>query len=214
MALFAFLDESGEYAYHAKSGKYLVYAGVVTAVPELFTPEFCALRYRLTEQGHCLERFHACDDRQSVRDEILKIITASRDYAIHSIVVRKNRVNPSLYKYGVYSIAYRTMLKYLVGGGKVRQIHIIVDTVPDRTQQTALQRALTARADEVMVPPKIPYSINHHSSSAHTLLQVADYCAWAIHRKWQSGDSRSYNLIRSHIKNEFDIYKSGDKDYY
>jgi len=214
MAVFAFFDESGEYTYHPKSGKYLVYAGIVTAIPTLFTHELAALKYRLLEDGECIECFHACEDKQVVRDELFKIITASIDFEIHSIIVRKNRVNPSLRKFGVYSVAYRTMLKYLVGTGKVQRIHIIVDTPPDKTQRTALKNTLRAKADEIMKARGITYSIDHHKSPSHALLQVADYCAWAIQKKWQSNDRRSYDLIRNRIRNEFDIYARGDTDYY
>lgn len=139
MPAFAFLDEAGEYTFHSKSGAYLVYTGVITANPCLFSQEFAALRYELLAQGNSIERFHACEDKQFVRDRVFGILTASNEFAIHSIVVRKNRVNPTLRRFGVYSVAYRTMLKYLVGGQKMDRLHIIVDTVPDRQQQTALR---------------------------------------------------------------------------
>ncbi|HVB54918.1 MAG TPA: DUF3800 domain-containing protein [Candidatus Acidoferrales bacterium] len=212
MAIYAFLDESGEYTFHAKSGAYLVYTGVITAIPTLFSHELAKLKYDLLAEGHCLERFHASEDKQSVRDRVFDVLAPSGDFAIHSIVVRKNRINPSLYKYGVYSVAYRTMLKYFVGDRKLPQTHIIVDTVPDKQQQTALVQTLKSRADDAM--GAIPFSIDHHSSFAHALLQVADYCGWAVYKKWQSGDTRSYDRIRNKIKNEFDLYKNGDMEYY
>jgi hypothetical protein len=212
MPAFAFLDEAGEYTFHAQSGAYLVYTGVITANPTLFSHEFAALKYDLLARGHCIERFHASEDKQFVRDRVFDIIAASEEFVIHSIVVRKNRINPSLYRHGVYSVAYRTMLKYLVGGEKVDRFHIIVDTVPDKQQQTALKTTLKQRAEQAM--GQIPFSIDHHNSSAHALLQAADYCAWATHKKWQSGDVRSYDRLRGRIRNEFDIYARGDRDYY
>jgi hypothetical protein len=212
MPVFAFLDEAGEYTFHAKSGSYLVYTGVITATPTLFGHEFAALKYELLMQGHCIERFHASEDKQFVRDRVFDIMAASNDFVIHSIIVRKNKIHPRLYKHGVYSVAYRTMLKYLVGGGKVDRAHIIVDTVPDKQQQTALKQTLKLRAEEAM--GQIPFSINHHSSAAHSMLQVADYCAWATQKKWQSGDVRSYDSLRGKIRNEFDLYRKGETDYY
>jgi hypothetical protein len=61
---------------------------------------------------------------------------------------------------------------------------------------------------------QIPFSINHHSSAAHSMLQVADYCAWATQKKWQTGDVRSYDSLRGKIRNEFDLYRKGEIDYY
>jgi hypothetical protein len=214
MPLFAFLDESGHYQYTHKDGNYLVFAAVITADPMLFTTEFAALKYELLAQGQCLERFHACEDAQVVRNRIFAYLSESLHYAVHSIIVRKNRVNPVLYKYGVYSIAYRTMLRYLVRGRKIDRLHIIVDTVPDKSQQVALKENLRKKAEEVLIPANIPFTIDHHDSTAHALLQATDYCAWAIYKKWHAKDERSYAQIRTKIRNEFDIYAQGDRVYY
>src|SRR5580700_3820238 len=105
MALFVFLDESGEYTFHAKSGQFLVYTGIVTANPSLLTSEIAALKYALLTEGHCLERFHAAEDRQAVRDRVFDILEPCTDFLIHSIIVRKNRINPVLHKYGIYPLA-------------------------------------------------------------------------------------------------------------
>jgi hypothetical protein len=214
MPLFAFLDESGEYQFGPNQGRYLVYAAVVTATPTLFSNELAQLKYELHAQGTCLERFHACEDQQVVRNRVFGIMAASTDYVIHSIIVRKNRVNPSLYRHGVYSISYKTLLRYLVAFRKLDRACIIVDTVPDQSQQTTLKATLAARAGDILTPRSIPFTIDHHSSTSHVLLQVADYCAWAIYRKWQNGDTRSYIHIQSRIRNEYDIFERGDQDYY
>lgn len=44
--------------------------------------------------------------------------------------------------------------------------------------------------------------------------QAADYCAWAIQRKWESGDSPSYDLIRPKLASEFDVFRVGGSIYY
>jgi hypothetical protein len=45
-------------------------------------------------------------------------------------------------------------------------------------------------------------------------LQVADYCTWAIQRRWERGDTRSYDLIKSKIATEFDAWEIGRKHFY
>ena len=45
-------------------------------------------------------------------------------------------------------------------------------------------------------------------------IQVADYCAWAIQRKWELDDDRSYVLIADHITAEYDLFKGGNEHYY
>jgi Protein of unknown function (DUF3800) len=214
MPCFVFLDESGEYRFDANSGKYLVFTGIVTTTPSLFTSECTALKYALLTEGHCQERFHACEDKQLVRNRVFDFIEASKEFSIHAIIVRKNRMNPALRKYGIYPLAYRTMLRYLSRGILADKFHFIVDTVPDMSQQTAMEKSLRATAEKVFEPTGVPFSIDHHSSRSHALLQVADYCAWAIHKKWQSGDVRSYDRIKSRIRNEFDMFASGLTSYY
>jgi uncharacterized protein DUF3800 len=214
MTFYAFLDEAGEFVFRPTAGSFLVFAGVIAADPLLLSQELTALKYEISSKGQSIERFHACEDKQAIRDRVFAMLSQNKDYVVHSIIVRKNRVNPSLHRYGVYSVAYRTLLKYLVGGGKVSELHIFVDTVPDKKHQGSLTQNLKARATEVLAPKKINYTLHHHSSSSHPLLQVADYCAWAIYRKWHIADLRSYELIRGRIRNEFDIYERGDTDYY
>jgi hypothetical protein len=46
-----------------------------------------------------------------------------------------------------------------------------------------------------------------------TRVQVADSCAWAIERKWERGDSRSFDLIKDRITSENDI-RSDDTEHY
>jgi hypothetical protein len=45
-------------------------------------------------------------------------------------------------------------------------------------------------------------------------LQIADYCCWAIQRKWEAGDVRSYNLIKNKISTEFNLWWRGGTHYY
>jgi hypothetical protein len=52
---------------------------------------------------------------------------------------------------------------------------------------------------------------------ADPCLQVADYCAWAIQRKWESkgkSDVRSYDIIKGKITYEYDLFESGKTNYY
>jgi hypothetical protein len=45
-------------------------------------------------------------------------------------------------------------------------------------------------------------------------LQVADYCTWAIQRKWERDDDRSHLLIAPKLRSEYDVWKSGEVHYY
>ena len=45
-------------------------------------------------------------------------------------------------------------------------------------------------------------------------LQIADYCTWAIQRKWEGNDPRSHVLIADKIRSEFDVWQRGTTYYY
>jgi len=46
------------------------------------------------------------------------------------------------------------------------------------------------------------------------MLQVADYCCWAINRKWKDGEVRPYSKICDAVLTEFDVFDRGRKEYY
>ena len=39
-------------------------------------------------------------------------------------------------------------------------------------------------------------------------------CSWAIYRKWDGQDERSYQLIRAAISSELDFCRTGTTTYY
>jgi hypothetical protein len=41
----------------------------------------------------------------------------------------------------------------------------------------------------------VSFRILHHASRADVNLQVADYCAWALYRKWERDDLRSVRIV-------------------
>ena len=45
-------------------------------------------------------------------------------------------------------------------------------------------------------------------------LQVADYCSWAIFRKWEYADVSWYNSIRDKIRTEFDLFRMEKRHFY
>ena len=50
--------------------------------------------------------------------------------------------------------------------------------------------------------PNLPiFTIQHDISTNNKELQIVDYVAWSIHRKYNAGDSSYYNIIRAKIRN-------------
>lgn len=51
-------------------------------------------------------------------------------------------------------------------------------------------------------------------ADSDTGLQIADYCGWAIYRKWEIADTRSHRLIAPKISSEFDLFSRGSQHHY
>jgi hypothetical protein len=64
------------------------------------------------------------------------------------------------------------------------------------------------------LPKGVRYRIYHHDSKSNFDLQIVDYCNWAVYRKWDRGDEKTYQTIKAVIRSEFDIFQTGTTYYY
>lgn len=73
-----------------------------------------------------------------------------------------------------------------------------------------------AAVDDVVrqVSPCRSHRVAFWPAASDPCLQVADYCTWAIQRRWERNDDRSHTLIRSKIQSEFDVWQRGTTLYY
>jgi len=54
----------------------------------------------------------------------------------------------------------------------------------------------------------------HTFAHQRPIRACTDYCTWAIQRKWERNDSRSYGLIKQRITYEYDLWAHGRRNYY
>lgn len=80
------------------------------------------------------------------------------------------------------------------------RIILITDRLPMKRRRQAVEKAFKTYLRQELGDR--PFSVLHHSSAGHSGLQAADYCTWAVYRKWHSADTRSYALIESLVKTE------------
>ena len=178
--------------------------------------EMMDLRYDLMEEGHDIERFHATSDRQQVRDRVFGVIGKHLgDIEIHSLIVEKAKTHPFLRDMLKF---YPRMLGYLLRYvfSKLRnfeEIIVITDSIPVSKQRKAVEKAVKLTLADVL-PDDVQYRIYHHDSRSNMGIQIADYCTWAIQRKWKEADERSYLLVRDAVRSEFDIFKAGATRFY
>lgn len=216
--LYIYLDESGNFDFSTKGTSYFTLTALTTTRPFAWDAPLMSLKYDEIERGSDAEYFHAAEDKQIVRNRVFAILTTTLNEArLDCIVVEKRKTVPELQ---IGERLYPAMLGHLLKF-VVRQIHIqaggeliiMTDAVPVKARRRGVERAVSETLTR-RLPADVRYRVLHHDSKSCAGLQVADYCNWAIYRKWDRGDTRSYDLISGAVRSEFDIFRRGKRHFY
>jgi hypothetical protein len=224
--LYIFIDESGNFDFSKKGTKFYTFTALMTSEPTRYVDlikntQFDLLGGRLCpgldqiylDQKLC-KHFHASEDKQAVRDVFFDIINRMDSIKVISIVVRKNRTNPSLHEPPkVYSSFLKYLMRYVVRACVFSDLMIFIDGYAASNKKGIFKQAIVSEISAIT--PKIKYRIYHPDSASFCHLQVVDYINWAIYKKWESNDLRSYELIKDKLKSpELDIFVRGNTEYY
>ena len=208
---YIFLDEAGNFDFSANGSRYFALASVSMRRP---FPAFEALdnyKHDCLGAGRNLEHFHCSHDREEVRNGLFNLIAAHLDgKRIDYLVVEKSGIGPALREPIRF---YPEMLGYLLKvvlprelDADTSEVIVITDAIPINKKRKAVEKAVRTTLAG-MLPPGMNYRILHHQSRSHYGLQVADYCCWAVFRKWQRGESVRYDRIKPAVYNEFEILR-------
>lgn len=166
-------------------------------------------KHECLEAGRNLEYFHCSRDREEVRNGLFGLIAAHLDgMRIDCLVVEKPRTAPALRETErFYPEMLGRLLRFVLPrelDTDANEVIVITDVIPINKKRQAVEKAVRTTLAR-MLPPGMNYRVLHHQSRSHYGLQVADYCCWAIFRKWQRGDSARYDRIKPAVCNEFEI---------
>jgi hypothetical protein len=217
--LYIFLDEGGNFDFSPSGTKTFTITAISMTRPFTFCEVFTSLKYDLIEKGLDLEYFHAAEDTQAVRDKVFEIaVRFLPRILIDTVIVDKRKVNPSIRDVDRF---YPQMLRHLLQHvcapdnlAKYAGVIVTTDAIPVKKKRKAIEKAVKTTLSEVMKPAGKTYRVLHHDSKSACSLQLADYCNWAIYRKWERHDVRSYELMKCSMRSEFDIFGSEDTLYY
>lgn len=213
-----FLDEAGDFNFSATGTRFFTLTTITKTRPFTWDAPLISLKYDLIEVGLDIEYFHASEDRQAVRNQVFTIIGNNlTNLRIDSLVIEKRKTGPvlqELEKFYPRMIGY--LIRYVLEPRNLKdyeEVIVITDSVPVSRKREAIEKAVKQTLSR-MLPNGTRYKILHHASKSCTGLQIADYCNWAIFRKWEREDPRSYGLVRTGIRSEFDIFRSGTRYFY
>jgi len=215
--LYFFLDEGGNFDFSPHGTKYFILTAISKERPFYAFKELVDLKYNLVETGCDIEYFHATEDRQETRDRVFEIIRHYIDgIRIDSIIVEKSKTAPALRAEDrFYPEMLGYLLRYIINGYDMRlyrEVIVFTDSIPIVRKKSVIEKAVKITLKKML--PEHRFRIYHHASKSNLDLQIADYCNWAIFRKWERNDPRSFELIKNVVKSEFNIFQMGSINYY
>lgn len=215
---YLFLDEAGNFDFSPTGTQYFVLTSVATRRPFPVHGSLDDYKHDCLEYGLDAEYFHCADDNARVRQRVFDLIAANvGSLRIDCLVVEKSKAEPDLRDdKRFYPEMLGHLLKYVIPrelNGSVDEVIVITDTIPIQKKRKAIEKAIKEALSDKL-PAGIRYRILHHASRSHYGLQVADYCSWAVFRKWQKSETGYYDLIKPAIQSEIDIFCSEARHYY
>jgi hypothetical protein len=212
---YVFADEAGNFDFSLKPGasRYFVLTTVALDNCDIGN-KLLELRRDLAWRGINLDRhFHATTETQAVRDEVFALL-ASESFRVDSTILEKRKAQPHLHaKEYFYQMAWYLHFKFVAPqiaspGDRLLVTAASVGTKRDRADfHWAVERVVR------QVSPTVSYQVAFWPFASDPCLQVADYCSWAIQRKWELSDTRSHVLIAGRISSEYDVWRIGTSYY-
>jgi hypothetical protein len=219
--LHVFGDEAGDLVFKEPGNGISRYfmIGTVTLADCSVGEKFLALRRELAWEGVLLDQLHATSDRQHVRDRAFDLI-AKADLRFDTTILDKRKAKDELRADPLYfyKLAWYLHFKYVASeiADSNDELLVVASSLQIKRKRKTTKAAVHEAVAEVVnqVSPTVTCHCAFSPAATDPCLQVADYLTWAIQRKYESGDTRSYDLVRHLIKSEFEPFQRGAKLYY
>lgn len=213
--LFVFVDESGNLDFSRGGTAHYVLAAVATMDPFYSASRLQKLKYDYLDSGkHDVEFFHASEDRQFVRDDVLSAVKELQGRInVHFICAQKNKTVPALqnpvkFYAKLGSVLSRFIIQYKSDG--FSKVIIIFDKCLRGQQQKAFLKEVKSELKE----SGKPYEIYFHRTMTDFNGQIADYCAWSKYVWLERDEKRPLTSLRNIEQTDFDLFAHGDTEYY
>ena len=203
---YIFLDESGNFDFKPGGTRYFVMTSVSMLRPFPICEALDSYKHHCLEDGLDLEYFHCAEDSWRVRESVFdRIADHLGEIRIDCLVVDKSETDPG--RGGEKRLYHETLTRLLKDvvprewKAGAEKIVAITDTIPVKNPKKAIEKGVKNSLAEDL-PGTVKYKILHHSSRSHYGLQVADYCCWAMFRKWERKETRYYELVSDALRSE------------
>lgn len=214
---FIFADEAGCFTFKKKSGasRYFILCTVV-ADDWTVSDRLLCIRRELALSGESeRDKLHATSDKQEVRNRVFDAIKGEA-FRWDATILEKSKAMPhtrttpqEFYRYAWYYHFKHVGPKLAKDADRLL---ITAAALGEKNTRAAFKAGVNETIQQAL--PRDRWEVAFHESCKDPLLWVADYCAWAVQRKWEKDDERSYDLIRSRRGSEYDLWSPGKTHYY
>lgn len=173
------------------------------------------MRFDLLKNGYDLSCFHAHRDRLKHKRDVVRTLVQFSNWQWAASVIEMAKVHPSIREpQKFYPKFAAAPLRFVLRGRASQATKLLIYTDQLQVNKESVKKAirLTCSAE---LPEGLSYCLYHHPSSSNAWLQVADYCAYAVYRKWVCRDSSLYEVLAKNLAcEEMDLLRNGDQTYY
>lgn len=212
--LYVFLDESGNLDFSRGGTEHYVLAAITSVNPLASSQDLQQLKYSQLEKGIDTEYFHASEDKQATRDEVIKRLqTMSNTVKVHYIYAKKPKTHPVLQNTAAFYGKLGTTLCKFVVGYKANGFDKVI-IVFDKALTKKDQKAFLGEIKPELKRLGKPYEIYFHRTLSDFNGQIADYFAWAKYVSLERSEMRPINALGNVEMTEFDLFARGTKVWY
>ena len=217
MRTYLYADESGNFDFSRNAGasRYFLITTVVINDHSVES-ELLELRRELAWQGVELSgSFHATTDKQRVRDRVFDILRR-HEFRIDATILEKRKAEPQIRSTSLrfYKQAWFHHMQYVAPHvvSSQDELMVVAASIGNKREQNAYLSAIQDVLNQTS--PANPTRAEMWGADSDPCLQLVDYCSWAIQRKWERSDFRSYQLIQEKVHSEYDLFRPEDAVYF
>jgi len=214
--IYVFADEAGNFDFNRKQGATAYFMIGTLTLPDLTLEQHLLdLRRDLAWRGFPIESaFHAGEDAQAVRDEVYRVLQAV-PFRFDVTIFEKCRTRPRLQSdwERFYKVAWFLHFKYVapqIATAK-DELFVIAATIGTKKRRSVIRAGIEDVVSQSTICSN--WNVAFWPSESDPCLQAADYCTWAVWRKWEGNDPRSYQYLTGKVMTEFSVFARGAIQY-
>jgi hypothetical protein len=214
---FLFADEAGDFTFKRQPGasRYFILC-TLTAVDAGLSHDLLQIRRALILGGEVdRDRLHATEDKQHVRDRVFECL-GDHAFRVDATVLEKSKAQLHIRASDAqfYQAAWYYHFQFVgpVILSQADRLLLTAASLGTNKTRAAFKQGFNNAVQQIAERDR--WQTSFMESAKDPMLWAADYCAWAIQRKWERTDERSYRLIESKIRREIDLWRVEREQYF